>query len=84
MKVNIEIDMTPDETREVTEPPDGGKLQERFVIEMQKRTIAALEGSDPQALLKARMPLGGFEQFQKFLWDGAKRAAEAKKSQSAR
>jgi len=25
MKVNVEIDMTPEETREVMEPPDGAK-----------------------------------------------------------
>jgi hypothetical protein len=44
---------------------------------MRKRMKAAVDTSDPQALLKAWMPLGaqGFEQFQKFLWDSAARAA---------
>jgi hypothetical protein len=45
--------------------------------DMRKRMKAAMDTSDPQALMKAWMPLGaqGFEQFQKFLWDSAAKAA---------
>ncbi|MDE2135527.1 MAG: hypothetical protein KGM97_01670 [Alphaproteobacteria bacterium] len=84
MKVNVEIDMTPEEARKVMGLPDVSTLQEAFVAKMQKRMMAALDGCDPQALLKAWMPQGGFDQFQKFLWEGAKRAADPKKDRSER
>ena len=69
MKVNIEIDMTPEEARKVMGLPDVSKMQEKVAAEMQKRVMAALDGNDPQALLKAWMP-GGFEPLQK-LWQAA-------------
>lgn len=78
MKVNIEIDMTPEEARKMMGLPDVSKIQEKIAVEMQKRAMAALEAHDPQALLKAWMP-GGFEPFQKF-WENA----AAKKDQPKR
>jgi hypothetical protein len=77
MKINIELDMTPEEARRLMGLPDVAALQNEMLDEMRKRMKAAVDTSDPQALLKAWMPLGaqGFEQFQKFLWDSAARAA---------
>lgn len=79
MKVHVEIDMTPEEARRVMGLPDVAKLQEEMLKEMQKRMKAALDTSDPEAMMRAWMPLGGqgFEQFQRFLWDSAKRATGA-------
>ncbi len=76
MKVHVEIDMTPEEARRLMGLPDVAKLQEDMLKEMQKRMKAALDTSDPEAMMRAWMPLGGqgFEQFQRFLWDSAKRA----------
>lgn len=80
MKVNIEIDMTPEEARKVMGLPDVGKLQEKIVAEMQKRAMAALDANDPQALLKAWMP----EPFQK-LWEAAgQRARSGNQTKSSR
>jgi hypothetical protein len=44
---------------------------------MERRMRAAMDTSDPEAMLRAWMPMGGqaFEQFQKLLWDSAKAAA---------
>ena len=80
MKINIELDMTPDEARRLMGLPDVSDLQAEMLEEMRRRMKAAVDTSDPQALLKAWMPLGaqGFEQFQKFLWDSAARAAGKK------
>jgi hypothetical protein len=78
MKVNIEIDMTPEEARKVMGLPDLSKMQEKVVAELQKRITASLDLNDPQAMLKAWMPLGGLEQFQQFLWDSAKHAVAKK------
>lgn len=76
MKVNIEVDMTPEEARKLMGLPDVSALQQSMVAEMERRMKAALDTSDPEAMLKAWMPLAapGFEQFQRFLWDSAKRA----------
>ncbi len=79
MKVHVEVDMTPDEARRVMGLPDVAKLQDEMMREMQRRVKAALDTSDPEAMMRAWLPLGGqgFEQFQRFLWDSAKRAAGA-------
>ena len=69
--------MTPEEARKLMGLPDVTAMQDEMLKEMQRRMKAALDTSDPEAMLKAWMPLGGqgFEQFQKFLWDSARRAA---------
>jgi hypothetical protein len=81
MKVNIELDMTPEEARKLMGLPDVTKLQDKMMAEMERRMKAALDTSDPQAMLKAWMPMGGqgFEEFQRFLWDSAKKASGGKK-----
>lgn len=77
MKVNIEIDMTPEEARKMMGLPDVSALQARMLDEMENRMKAGLESSDPEAMMKAWMPMAApaFEQFQKFLWDSAKMTA---------
>jgi hypothetical protein len=75
MKVNIELDMTPDEARRLMGLPDVSAMQARMAAEIERRMKAALDTSDPQAMLKAWFPVEGFEQFQRFLWDSAKNAA---------
>ncbi|HEY1836137.1 MAG TPA: DUF6489 family protein [Rhizomicrobium sp.] len=82
MKVNIELEMTPEEARRLMGLPDVAKLQDKMMAEMERRMKAALDASDPQAMLKAWMPMGGqgFEEFQRFLWDSAKKAAGGKKA----
>jgi hypothetical protein len=81
MKINIELDMTPEEARKVIGLPDVSHLQDRMLAEIERRMKAAMDTSDPEAMLRAWMPMGGqaFEQFQKFLWDGARTAASGGK-----
>ncbi|MBV9063964.1 MAG: hypothetical protein JOY77_13710 [Alphaproteobacteria bacterium] len=81
MKINIELDMSPEEARRLMGLPDVAGLQAEMLEEMRKRMKAAMGSADPQALLKAWMPMGaqGFEQFQKFLWDNAATAAGSAK-----
>lgn len=76
MKVNITVDMTPEEARRMMGLPDVAPLQEKMMAEMERRMQAALDTSDPEAMLKAWFPMGGqgFEQFQRFLWDSARAA----------
>jgi Family of unknown function (DUF6489) len=79
MKIRIEMDMTPDEARRTMGLPDVSGMQDKLVAQMEKRLLAALDTSDPQAMLKSWFPPGsqGFEQFQKFMWDSARQAAGA-------
>jgi hypothetical protein len=74
MKMNVTIDMTPKEAREFLGLPDVSKAQERMMAEIEKRVKAAVDMNDPEAVMKAWMPLGGagFEQFQKFMLDSAR------------
>ncbi len=87
MKVNVEIDMTPEEARRLMGLPDVAVFQKKMMDEMEERMRTALDASDPEAMMKAWTPLmPGFEQFQRFLWDAAAKAAgsEAKKPSSAK
>jgi len=88
MKVHVEVDLTPEEARRFLGLPDVAKLQEEALKDMQQRMKAALDASDPEAMMKAWFPLGGqgFEQFQRFLWDSARRAAsgDSKPTKSGR
>ena len=77
MKFHIEIDMTPEEARKTMGLPDVAPLQAKMMAEMERRMKAAVDTSDPEAIMRAWMPMGGqaFEQLQRFLWDSAKAAA---------
>ena len=79
MKINLELDMTPEEARRLMGLPDVSALQTEMLEEMRRRMKTGMETLDPQALLRAWMPTGaqGFEEFQKFLWDSATRVAGA-------
>jgi hypothetical protein len=74
MKVNIEIDMTPEEARRLMGMPDVTPLNDKFVEEMGKRMKAMMD--DPESVMKTWVALGGqgVEQFQRFLWDSASSA----------
>lgn len=74
MKVNITIDMTPEEARAFMGLPDVAPLQQKMMEEMQTRMKAAFDAGDPEGMMKAWMPLGGaeaFQKFQKLMWDSA-------------
>lgn len=77
MKMNIEIDMTPEEARKFLGLPDVTKVQDKMMAEMEKRMKAAVDVNDPEAMIRAWMPLGGqgLEQFSKLMFDSARRAA---------
>lgn len=71
MKVNIEIDMTPEEARRLMGMPDVTPLNDKFVEEMGRRMKTMMD--DPESVMKTWVALGGqgVEQFQRFLWDSA-------------
>ena len=78
MKVHVDIEMTPEEARATMGLPDIAPMQQKMMEEMESRMKAAFDTGDPEAMMRAWMPLGGakaFEQFQKFLWDSARTVA---------
>ena len=78
MKVQIELDMSPEEARRLMGLPDVAALQQQMLDEMKARMTKAMEAGDMESLMRSWTPLGGaqaFEQFQKFLWDGARAVA---------
>jgi hypothetical protein len=82
MKVHITMDMTPQEARAFMGLPDVAPMQEKLLEEMERRMKTAFDTGDPEAMMRAWMPLGGpeaFQQFQKFFWDSARLAASGGK-----
>jgi uncharacterized protein DUF6489 len=85
MKVNIEMEMTPQEARAFMGLPDVAPMQTKMLEDMQARMKQAFDANDPEGMMRAWMPLssgfgGGAETFQKFqkaMWDSA--AAMVKK-----
>ncbi len=70
MKVNFDIECTPEEARRFMGLPDLGPMQERFMKEMEERVAENLRALDPETLVKTWMPMtmDGFGQMQKMFW----------------
>lgn len=82
MKVNVEMEMTPEEARAFLGLSDVTAMQAQMMEEMRGRMKAAFDTGDPEAMLRAWTPFGGakaFEQFQKLMWDSAARMAPGRK-----
>jgi hypothetical protein len=60
MKVKIDIDCTSEEARAFFGLPDLGPLQKEMLGVMQDRMKSAMDAMDPEAIMKAWMPGGGF------------------------
>ena len=71
MKVNIEIDCTPEEARAFFGLPDVAPMQARILQEVEERALAAMRAMEPDALIKTWFPtsMQGFENFQKMFWN---------------
>lgn len=59
MKVNINIDCSPEEARTFFGLPDVTPLNEQLVNEMSKRMSANMEAIEPEALMRSWMSFGG-------------------------
>jgi len=84
MKINIEIDMSPEEARKIMGLPNVEPLQEKMLAKVQEKMVTSLdEMSDPELLMKRFLPLGvqGMEQFQEFFSSIAKAAASTKSNE---
>lgn len=85
MKLNIDIDLTPEEARKVMGLPDIEPMQQEMLAKIKEKMFASLdEMSEPDMLMKRFMPAGiqGMEQFQKFMAGFAKASSPAKEPAS--
>lgn len=71
MKINVEIDCTPEEARAFFGLPDVGPMQARLMQEVEERTLAAMRAMEPEALVQNWLPasIQGFENIQKMFWN---------------
>jgi hypothetical protein len=66
MKVNIEVDCTPDEARRFLGLPDVAPMQQAVMAQMEKRLVDAIASTDTQKLMEQWLPFSmkGIEQWQ--------------------
>lgn len=71
MKINFDIECTPEELRGFFGLPDVKPMQERLMKEVEERMRANLKALDPEGMLKTWLPAGlkGFEQLQEMFLD---------------
>ncbi len=70
MKVNFDIECTPEEARRFLGLPDLGPMQERMMKEIEERMAENLRALDPETLVKTWMPMTmqGWGEMQKMFW----------------
>ena len=64
MKINVEIDCTPEEARQFLGLPDVKPMQDRLMADLQERMASSLKAMDPAEMLTTWLPsnLKGLEQ----------------------
>jgi hypothetical protein len=84
MKINVEVDCTPEEARAFFGLPDVKPMQDSLMKKIEERMAANLEAVSPEALLKTWLPAGvqGIEQLQKMFWAGLQASKPRTKSDS--
>ena len=80
MKVNIEIDCTPEEARAFMGLPDVSALHAVYLDRMKSLMVDGITASDAEKLMTGWLPGAalGFEQFQKAMWSAMGGAAGGK------
>ncbi|QEY59752.1 hypothetical protein FXF61_11555 [Pseudomonas sp. C27(2019)] len=81
MKINIQMEVTPEEFRKVMGLPDVEPMQKELMAKMQEKMNTYVdEMSDPEVFMRRIMPMGmqGMEQVQEFFSRFAHMAADKK------
>lgn len=70
MKVNFDIECSPEEARRFLGLPDLAPMQERFMKELEERMAENLRALDPETLVKTWMPMSmnNLGEMQKMFW----------------
>lgn len=88
MKINIDVDMTPEEARTLLGLPDVQPMQQVMMNEIEDRMRKALTAMEPDAIFKTWLPAGlqSLETWQNFLIGrvgAAMRRGEGEKERSS-
>ena len=83
MKINIEIDLTPAEYREVFGLPNIRPAQEEFIEKIREKMMTSVDTYDPMKLLAPQLQdnMRAMEKLQRALWEGLIAAGNAKKKE---
>lgn len=67
MKINVDIDCTPQEARTFLGLPDVEKMQEAVMAQLQAKMMENVNNLDPESMMKTWLPAGiqSLEQMQK-------------------
>jgi len=70
MKINVDIDCTPEEARKFLGLPDVAPMQEALLKQVQERIESNMKAMDLDSLTNTWLPAGmqGLEQMQKMFW----------------
>lgn len=70
MKVNVEVECTPEEARTFFGLPDVQPMQQALMGELEARLRANIQAMDPEVIVRTWLPAGiqGVEQLQKMFW----------------
>ncbi len=70
MKINLDIECTPQEARTFFGLPNVEKMQEALIQEMQKKMTENIAGLDAESMMKTWMPAGmkNLDQMQNMFW----------------
>lgn len=93
MKVNFDIECTPEEARAFFGLPDVAPMQERMMKELEDKMLENLKSMDPETIVQTWLPatIQGWGDMQKLFWqqmgmpgtgaptDKTKKAADSKK-----
>ncbi len=81
MKINVEIDLTPQEFRESFGLPDVRPMQQEVMEKIREKTLAAVEGYDPQKMLAPYLQenMRTMEQWQRAMWETMTPGSKPKK-----
>ena len=81
MKINVDIDCTPQEARTFLGLPEVERMQEAVMKELQAKMLENIANLDPENMMKTWLPAGiqGFEQMQKMFWSQFNKGENEKK-----
>jgi hypothetical protein len=70
MKVNVEVDCSPEEARAFLGLPDVQPMQEALMKDLEARLRANIQAMDPEVIARTWLPasMQGAEQLQKMFW----------------
>jgi hypothetical protein len=71
MKINLDIECTPEEARKFFGLPDVEPMQQAMMAEIQKKMMENINSLDAENMMKNWMPasMKGFDQMQNMFWN---------------